>query len=150
MPGYETAKIAIVGCFASAAVRVLRSVGSGWQTGWAADASQTPANDQPLMITRSRIFIMAAVLCHLLLWSGIVTSQTPPAKAANQAAENNSTPTQKTSSGALLPKAAGPREQEVTIRAVQQEKDGPIYHLRGQAEIDYRTYILRADRITYN
>jgi LPS-assembly protein len=33
---------------------------------------------------------------------------------------------------------------------VHQEKDGSIYHLRGGAEIDYRTYILRADQITYN
>src|ERR1022692_1663569 len=102
------------------------------------------------MITRSRIFITAVVLCHLLLGSGIVTSQTPPADPAPPAAENNWTPTQKTSSGSPLSKAAGEREQEVTIRAVQQEKDGAIYHLRGQAEIDYRTYILRADQITYN
>ena len=41
-------------------------------------------------------------------------------------------------------------EEPVTIRAVHQEKDGSIYHLRGGAEIDYRTYILRADQITYN
>ena len=36
------------------------------------------------------------------------------------------------------------------MRAVQQEKDGSIYHLRGAAEIDYRNYILHADEITYN
>ncbi|MFY9844635.1 MAG: LPS assembly protein LptD [Terriglobales bacterium] len=41
-------------------------------------------------------------------------------------------------------------EEEATIRAVHQEKDGSIYHLRGEAEIDYRTYILHADQITYN
>ncbi len=41
-------------------------------------------------------------------------------------------------------------EEEVTIRAVEQEKEGPVYHLRGRAEIDYRTYVLRADEITYN
>src|ERR1035438_7449045 len=98
------------------------------------------------MITRSRIFITAAVLCHLLLGTALVTSQTPPGDSAYQAAENSSTPTQKTSSRPALPKAAGQTEQEVTIRAVQQEKDGPVYHLRGQAQIDYRTYILRADR----
>jgi LPS-assembly protein len=33
---------------------------------------------------------------------------------------------------------------------VQQEKDGSIFHLRGKAEIHYRTYILYADEITYN
>lgn len=41
-------------------------------------------------------------------------------------------------------------EEEVTIRAVQQEKDGFIYHLRGEVEIDYRNYILHADQVTYN
>ncbi|HEY6304401.1 MAG TPA: LPS assembly protein LptD [Terriglobales bacterium] len=41
-------------------------------------------------------------------------------------------------------------EEPVTIRAVQQEKDGTIYHLRGESEIDYRNYILHADQITYN
>ncbi len=84
------------------------------------------------MITRSRIIITAALVCHLLLASGIVTSQTlPPAPAPATA-----TP--------------GQTEEEVTIRAVQQEKDGSIYHLRGEVEIRYRTYILHADQITYN
>ena len=41
-------------------------------------------------------------------------------------------------------------EEEVTIRALQQEKDGPVYHLRGRVEIHYRTYILSADQVTYN
>jgi LPS-assembly protein len=45
---------------------------------------------------------------------------------------------------------ASQTEEEVTIRAVQQEKDGSIYHLRGRVEIHYRTYILYADQVTYN
>jgi LPS-assembly protein len=50
-----------------------------------------------------------------------------------------------------LPAApAGRPEEPITIRAVQQEKDGSIYHLRGKVEIDYRTYILHADQVTYN
>ena len=76
------------------------------------------------MITRSRIFITAALVCHLLLAPGIVTSQTLP--------------------------PAGQTQEEVTIRAVQQEKDGSIYHLRGEVEIHYRTYTLYADQVTYN
>ena len=88
------------------------------------------------MITRSRIIITAALVCHLLLASGIVTSQTPPPAAGAPAA---------------LPSApAAQTEEEVTIRAIEQEKDGSLYHLRGQVEIDYRTYILQADEITYN
>src|ERR1035438_1751843 len=88
------------------------------------------------MITRSRIIITAALICHLLLASSIVTSQTPPP-------DSNATQ--------QLPSAATSQmQEEVTIRAVEQEKDGSVYHLRGRVEIDYRTYILQADEITYN
>ena len=84
------------------------------------------------MTTRFQIIITAAVLCHLLLSSRIVTSQTPP--SANP-----------------LPSApVSQMREEVTIRAVEQEKAGSVYHLRGKAEIDYRTYVLQADEITYN
>ena len=89
------------------------------------------------MFTRSRIFITAALVCHLLLWRGIVTSQTLPPENGGTAAGFPSAPTANA-------------EEEATIRAVQQEKDGSIYHLRGKGEIDYRTYILRGDQITYN
>jgi LPS-assembly protein len=84
------------------------------------------------MIIRTRIFITAAIVCHLLLAPGVVTSQTLPPSA--------------------LPAApARPAdEEEVTIRAVQQEKDGSVYKLGGQVEIRYRTYILYADEVTYH
>jgi LPS-assembly protein len=83
------------------------------------------------MIFRYRIIITALSLCHLLLAPAIVTSQTPPP---------------------FLPPAAPSSltQEEVTIRAVQQEKDGSVYKLRGQAEVRYRTYVLYADEITYN
>ncbi|MGA2355301.1 MAG: LPS assembly protein LptD [Terriglobales bacterium] len=102
------------------------------------------------MLTRSRIFITAGLVCHLLLSRGLVTSQTLPPAAGSMAIAD--------SAGDLLPAPgndlpAAPvanTQEEVTIRAVEQEKDGSIYHLRGKAEIDYRTYILHADQITYN
>jgi len=120
---------------------VLRSTRSSWQTGW---RSARALADRPLMITRSRIFITAALVCHLLLASGIVTSQTlPPAANTISAPESAAFPD-------LPPAPAGQTEEPVTMRAVQQEKEGSIYHLRGAAEIDYRTYILHADQITYN
>jgi len=101
------------------------------------------------MITRSRIFITTAWVCHLLLAPGIVTSQTPPPAAATVSAPESAAAT-----APDLPTApaapAGQTEEPVTMRAVQQEKDGSVYHLRGAAEIDYRTYILHADQITYN
>src|SRR5580704_9264981 len=96
----------------------------------------------PLMITRSRIIITAALVCHLLLARGIVTSQTLP-PAADTAAD----PQGASATAPVLPAApVRQTEEPVTIRAVHQEKDGSIYHLQGGAEIDYRTYILHADQ----
>jgi len=89
----------------------------------------------PLMISRSRIIITAALVCHLLLAPTVVTSQTPPPDRGNEKP---------------LPAAPSQVKEDVTIKAVEQEKQGSIYHLRGRAEIDYRTYILQADEITYN
>jgi len=87
------------------------------------------------MIT-SRIFITAALLCHLVLSSRIVTSQTPPPPSVTEQS---------------LPAVPASQIQEnVTIRAVEQEKEGSVYHLRGRVEIDYRNYTLRAEEITYN
>jgi len=112
------------------------------------------------MFTRSRIFITTALVCHLLLRCEIVTSQTLPSTngSAGSASVVNPDSAAETASGnpparaADFPAApmANTNAEEATIRAVEQEKDGPIYHLRGKAEIDYRTYILHGDRITYN
>jgi len=84
------------------------------------------------MIIRTRIFITAVCVCHLLLAAMVVTSQTPPP------------------SSLPAPSARPADEEEVTIRAVQQEKDGSLYKLRGEVEIQYRTYILDANEVTYN
>src|SRR5271163_3386580 len=112
--------------------------------GWHAIRAQHPniTRTSPLMITRSRIFITAALVCHLFLASRIVTSQTlPPESATVAAPESTSTshptsdPTSVPTGAAALPAApASQTEEEVTIRAVEQEKDGPVYHLRGKAE----------------
>jgi LPS-assembly protein len=40
--------------------------------------------------------------------------------------------------------------QEVTIRAEQQEKQGDIYKLDGDAEISFQSYVMRAEHVTYN
>jgi LPS-assembly protein len=89
------------------------------------------------MITRSRIFITAALLCHLLLAREIVTSQTLPPPGEPQAALPAAT-------------ANSMQKEDVTIHAVEQEKEGSIYQLRGRVRIDYRNYILQADEMTYN
>src|SRR6185369_9700369 len=42
------------------------------------------------------------------------------------------------------------RDVDVTIRAQQQEKDGPVYKLTGNVEIDYGAYTISGDQVTYN
>jgi len=89
------------------------------------------------MNSRSRFLITAAFVCHLLLAPALVTSQLLASSAD--------------SSSAGLPSApAITQGEEITIRALQQEKDGPIFKLHGEAEVHYRTYVLYADDITYN
>ena len=145
--------------FASLTTRMLRSVRSHWRTGWRALA-RLRIFPQLVMITRYRIFITATMVCHLLLATRIVTSQTLPADGATGAGPTRVTETAEginsasTSELPVTPSAgqtsSGQTKEEVTIRAVEQEKDGAIYHLRGKAEIHYRNYILYADQVTYN
>ncbi|OLC98813.1 MAG: hypothetical protein AUH86_04075 [Acidobacteria bacterium 13_1_40CM_4_58_4] len=91
------------------------------------------------MTSRTRFLITAAFVCHLLLAPSLVTSQLlspggPPV-----------TPQ-------VFPAApsALKDDEEVTIRALEQEKDGPMFSLRGQAEIHYGTFVLYADKADYN
>ena len=100
------------------------------------------------MNTRSRIFITAAWVCHLLLASGIVTSQTLPLAATAVSASTGASAAPP--APMVTPASQTQTEEEVTIRAVQQEKEGSIYHLRGEVEIRFRTYILHADQVTYH
>ena len=86
------------------------------------------------MTSRIRLLITAALVCHLLLAPRIVTSQL----RATSGASNDAS---------AAPVATG---QDVLIRSLEQEKDGAIYKLRGQAEVHYGTYVLYGDQITYN
>jgi LPS-assembly protein len=99
------------------------------------------------MIFRSRLLITAAVLCHLLLAPHLVTSQLLSSQDANQ---EPLTPEQ--TSITPLPPAAKPdtNAEDITIRAQQQEKDKQVFKLRGDVEIDFRSFILRADQGTYD
>ncbi|HEY3971499.1 MAG TPA: LPS assembly protein LptD [Candidatus Sulfotelmatobacter sp.] len=87
------------------------------------------------MTLRIRFLITALFFCHQLPAPALVTSQLPSGNSslspcARQAATQDS--------------------DSATICADEQEKEGDIYQLRGSAEIHYRTYILRADEVTYN
>ncbi len=90
------------------------------------------------MTSRTRFLITAALVCHLLLAPCIVTSQL--LSPSGQPDTRSSLPTSPSTV----------REQDVTIRALQQEKDGVVYKLRGQAEIHYGAHVLHADSVDYN
>jgi LPS-assembly protein len=90
------------------------------------------------MNSRTRFLITAAFVCHLLVAPTLVTSQ------LLSSASQSGTPQ-------ILPRAPSAlKEEDVTIRALEQEKDGSVFKLRGQAEIHYATYILYADEVTYD
>jgi LPS-assembly protein len=93
------------------------------------------------MTFRTRIFITVTLLCHLFLLHALLISQL-------QAAGDKQSPAGMAVFG--LPMSAPPVAEEVTIKARQQEKQGDLYKLHGEAEIDYRSYVLRADEITYD
>jgi LPS-assembly protein len=86
------------------------------------------------MATRTRFLITSAVLCHLILASRLVTSQLLPANPASKAISTQS-------SRPKLP---------VKITALHQEKDGAVYKLSGNVEIEYGTYTFSGDEVTYD
>lgn len=82
-----------------------------------------------------RLLITAAVLCHLLVSPPLVTSQLHP-ETENQ--------------NALPAAPSGRPSVPVTIRAIEQEKNGPVYTLKGKVRVDYGNYTIFADRASYN
>ena len=93
------------------------------------------------MISRTRFLITAAFVCHLLLAPRLVTSQLRSVPNAAEPAQTE-------------PSAPAPpviqREEDVRIQAIEQEKEGAVYRLRGHVEIRYGTYSLYADEVTYD
>jgi LPS-assembly protein len=104
--------------------------------GDAADAQKPLSRcSRTLQMFPFRLVITATLLCHLLLAPQLVTSQLRP----------DANPPQ------MLPNAPSSKPGvPVTIEAIEQEKDGPIYKLRGKVKVDYSTYTIHADRATYN
>jgi LPS-assembly protein len=90
------------------------------------------------MTSRTRFLITLAFACHLLLAPPIVTSQ-----LLSSQTQQNGTQIPPTASNVL-------KQEDVTIRALEQEKQGAVYKLHGQAEIHYSNYILYADQVSYD
>jgi LPS-assembly protein len=93
------------------------------------------------MISRTGFIITAALVCHLLLTPPLVTSQLLSGTKSHKTVKIT---------GDLPAAPSASSEDEVTIRAIQQEKDGPVFKLRGEGEVHYRGYSFYADEITYN
>src|SRR6266567_1952743 len=104
------------------------------------------------MTLRTRFLITALFLCHHLLATALVTSQLLAEKSDEAAtpspAEQKSETT--SSSTPCARQAATQDSDSATICADQQEKAGNVYKLHGHAEVHYRTYVLRADEVTYD
>jgi LPS-assembly protein len=104
------------------------------------------------MTLRTRFLITVLFVCHQLLAASLVTSQlltgTEPEK--NLTAQNGQENSPVSTNAACSAQAALQDADSATICADSQEKIGNTYKLHGNAEIHYRTYILRADELTYN
>jgi len=104
------------------------------------------------MTLRTSFLITALFLCHQLPAAALVTSQLPTetdpqrSPAAQKGQENAAVST----NNACSAQAAVQDADSATICADRQEMIGNTYKLRGNAEIHYRTYVLRADELTYN
>ena len=105
------------------------------------------------MTLRTRFLITALILCHQLLAAGLVTSQlhSESDQGAPASGQADGEKTAAVEAASPCPNRAVTELNDGTlICAIQQEKQGDVYKLRGDAEIHYRTYILRADEITYD
>src|SRR5579864_541286 len=95
------------------------------------------------MHPRLKFVITAVVVCHLFQGVPLVISQAHPEASAPSSPQ--------------LPGQAGSKKQlsatqgePVSISAKQQEGQGNVFTLRGDVEIQFRGYTLRADSIAYN
>src|SRR5215469_2399249 len=105
------------------------------------------------MTLRTRFLITALILCHQLLAAGLVTSQlhSESDQGTSVSGQADGEKTAAVEAASPCPNRAVTQLNDGTlICAIQQEKQGDVYKLRGDAEIHYRTYVLRADEITYD
>ncbi len=107
------------------------------------------------MTLRTRFLITALLVCHQLPASALVTSQLlgqtssqAPGVARSDSREMKDPPV--SADKICAARAAAQLSDGTIICAVEQEKIGDVYKLHGDAEIHYRTYILRADEATYD
>src|SRR5215472_15439620 len=95
------------------------------------------------MRPRLQFVITAIALCHLFRGVPLVISQAHPEAAASQ---------QSAAPGQISSKVqiSATEGEPLSIKANQSEEQGGVYTLRGNVEIQFRDYTLRADTITYD
>lgn len=94
------------------------------------------------MDARTRFYTMALLLCHAVAAPALVTSQALPAKPRQQQSPGRAT--------SAFDQFLANGGEEVTLSAREQEKAGDVFTLRGDVEIRYGDYIVRADSIRYD
>ncbi len=101
-------------------------------------------------------------LCHPQVWAQTLTKQFPPAVPGPQAVSQSATaepppanlsPNDVRSPDSIPVAQVVPEIDQgvpVHISAQEQGKRGDVWTLSGDVEIDYRDYVVRADKVTYN
>src|ERR1700688_2617094 len=95
------------------------------------------------MRVRTFLFITALMLCHLKLWPQTLTKQFPAASGPSSLPDAPDYPIAEVV-------AAPPSGVPVRFESKQQEKHGEVYSLIGDVRIEYKDYILTADKVSYN
>ena len=107
------------------------------------------------MIVRTRLLITALFLCHQVLSAGLVTTRLLAEESTNSSSPlSEQARTSAPATSETVPDCTGRAITQLKdgtiICALQQEKDGDVYKLHGDAEVHYRGYVLRADEVTYD
>jgi LPS-assembly protein len=95
------------------------------------------------MRVRTFLFITALTLCHLQLWPQALTKQFPSASEPSSLPDAPDYPIAE-----VVP--APPAGVPVRIESKQQEKRGDVYLLTGNVRIEYKDFVLSADKASYN
>jgi LPS-assembly protein len=95
------------------------------------------------MRVRTFLFITALMLCHLKLWPQTLTKQFPAASGPSSLPDAPDYPIAEVVT-------APPSGVPVRFESRQQEKHGEVYSLIGDVRIEYKDYVLSADKVSYN
>jgi LPS-assembly protein len=95
------------------------------------------------MRIRTFLFITALMLCHPKLYPQTLTSQFPSASGPSSLPDAPGYPIAQ-----VVPPP--PTGVPVRLQSNQQEKHGSVYILTGDVRIEYKDYILSADKVSYD